>query len=150
LGSLFRREFRRVIYLTDRLAHTGTDLEVLEVGAEPAPSVYPLAAVFQEQDKSFRVRIPRSELEIRTEGLYRVTASLEGGTLDFFLPLWQPRGPLLEARALPRGARLARPQSGATCYAFTTPAGLGVLNLPPEEFFPLLASPRSPPPPPPL
>jgi hypothetical protein len=142
--------------------------------------VYPLAAVFQEQDKSFRVRIlrsgfdgaleverfyeedgeyrrflsvaatepgsPLSELEIRTEELYRVRASLEGGTLDFFLPLWQPRGPLLEARALPRGARLARPQSGATCYAFTTPAGLGVLNLPPEEFFPLPANLNFPPP----
>lgn len=295
LGSLYRRGFRRVIYITDRLAHTATDLEVIEVGAEPAPFVYPLAAVFQEQDRSFRLRIlrsgfdgpleverfyeedgeyrrflsvaetepgsPFSELEIRTEGLYRVTASLEGGTLDFLLPLRQPavrvlpkgeysslmasllpgvvqdpagiplydlpwnpqdpsavsktrlpgvltvipppgsgtlsppylqpladcfsqpvytempaelfrlgasrlffqdprrirdagtplaylstlealrpRGPLLEAQALPRGARLARPQSGATCYAFTTAAGLGVLNLPPEELFPLPAS----------
>lgn len=39
--------------------------------------------------------------------------------------------------ALPRRARLARERSGSTCYAYTGPSGLAVLNLPPEEFFPL-------------
>jgi len=111
---------------------------VIEVGAEPAPFVYPLAAAFQEQDKSFRVRILRSGFDgaLEVERFYE-----EDGEYRRFLSV-----AATESGSPRCGARLARPQSAATCYAFTTPAGLGVLNLPPEEFFPLPASPRSPPP----
>jgi len=35
-----------------------------------------------------------SELEIRGTGLYRLTASLPSGKLEFLLPLWPPRLPV--------------------------------------------------------
>jgi hypothetical protein len=300
LGSLFRRGFRRIIYITDRSPGAGANLEVIEVGEEPKSFFYPAAIAYRQEQGSFHIRIlrsgfdgalevqkfsdeageyrpyrslpaaetgsPLSELEIRDEGLYRLSATIRTATLDFLLPLarrpvrvqpkgefsmlvadllpdikqapggivlqdvpWNPQepaaaakslrrlrgiltvipqpdagpypaarpyihplgysfsqpsyaempvelvlmsteaerlfyqdphrfrdartplvylsalealrppGPFLEARTLPRGARVSRARSGATCYAYTTSNGTAALNLPPEEFFRLPA-----------
>ena len=60
LGSLFRRGFRRIIYLTDRSPGAGANLEVIEVGEEPKSFFYPVSLAYRQGEGSFHLRILRS------------------------------------------------------------------------------------------
>jgi hypothetical protein len=55
--------------------------------------------------------------------------------------LWslRPPGPLVRPGGLTRGARLSLERSGVTSFAYAGSEGVEIINLPPEEFFPLSA-----------
>lgn len=62
-----------------------------------------------------------------------------GVALAYLGALWHARAPRPMRRPgqLPAGARLSGQRSGSACFAYRSAEGTAVINLPPEEFFPL-------------
>jgi hypothetical protein len=62
-----------------------------------------------------------------------------GTPLVYLSALWarRPQGPVLEPGATPSGAELSASRSGSTSFAYRSADRTWVVNLPPEEFFPI-------------
>jgi hypothetical protein len=59
LGTLYRRGFRRVIFITDRYAGGDTGLEIIEVGAGERSFFYPTSASYDFSSERFRILLYR-------------------------------------------------------------------------------------------
>jgi hypothetical protein len=64
LGRLFRRGYRRVLFLTDRPPQSAPSLEVVDLGETREPFFYPYSAGFDTREQAFRVRFWRYRFDL--------------------------------------------------------------------------------------